>query len=122
MLFLKNPFPPDFQLIKHLLVQITDASPYGRSITTSDPFTTLGIPDISAQSSLAAGYALKHAWFQKWAVHRRLRPEVFAQRLELFRSGEIGRGGDPFDDGDFKRIFRDGAEVCACLDCTLQLL
>lgn len=91
-------------------VQTSDAVPYGDVITTSGPGPTLGIPDVSAQAALAAGYALKHAWFQKWGVHRRLRPEVYAQRLELFRCGAIGRGNS-FDDGDFKRIFRDGADV-----------
>lgn len=95
-------------------MQISDAVPYGRTLTTSDAFGTLGIPDISAQVALAAGYALKHAWYQKWAVHRRLRPEVYAQRLELFRSGMLGRpndSGNPFSDGDFRRIFREGADV-----------
>jgi hypothetical protein len=94
-------------------MQLSEAVPYANGrLTRSDPFGTLGIPDISGQVTLAASYALRHAWFQKWAVHRRLRPEAYAQRLELFRSGMIGKGEQsPFDDGDFQRLFRDGVEV-----------
>lgn len=98
----------------HAHLQTSDAIPYGREITKAGSFGSLGIPDITTQVTVASGYALKHAWFQKWNVHRRLRPEVYAQRLELFRSGVLGRSngsGDPFDDGDFERIFRDGADV-----------
>ena len=73
-------------------------------ITTSDAFGSLGGPDITITSGLAAVYGLKHAWFQKWCVHRRLRPEVYAQRLELFRRGE-------FSEARFIELFGDGAEV-----------
>lgn len=93
--------------------QITNASPYANgSITTADAFGSLGGPDITIQSGLAGVYALKHAWFQKWCVHRRLRPEVYAQRLELFRLGKLGSSPDkPFDDSEFKKLFGEGAEV-----------
>ncbi len=92
---------------------ISDASPYANgSIKTADPFGSLGDPDITIQSGLAAVYALKHAWFQKWCVHRRLRPEVYAQRLELFRLGKLGNSpGKPFQDSTFKEFFGDGADV-----------
>lgn len=73
-------------------------------ITTADAFGSLGGPDITITSGLAAVYGLKHAWFQKWCVHRRLRPEVYAQRLELFRRGE-------FSEARFMELFGDGAEV-----------
>jgi len=73
-------------------------------ITNSDAFGSLGGPDITITSGLAAVYGLKHAWFQKWCVHRRLRPEVYAQRLELFR-----RGG--FSEPQFIKLFGDGAKV-----------
>lgn len=92
---------------------ISDASPYANGdICTSEPFGSLGTPDITIQSGLAGVYALKHAWFQKWAVHRRLRPEVYAQRLELFRRGVLGKSsGKQFHDGDFIKLFGEGAEV-----------
>lgn len=93
--------------------KITNASPYANgSITTSGAFGSLGGPDITIQSGLAGVYALKHAWFQKWCVHRRLRPEVYAQRLELFRLGKLGTSPDkPFKDSEFNKLFGEGAEV-----------
>ncbi|WOD41971.1 hypothetical protein [Nodosilinea sp. E11] len=90
------------------------AIPYGmnRAITTAEPFGSLGGPDITIQSGLAGVYALKHAWFQKWCVHRRLRPEVYAQRLELFRRGILGgAAGNPCNDEKFNDLFGEGAEV-----------
>lgn len=78
-------------------------------MTTADAFGSLGGPDITITSGLAAVYGLKHAWFQKWCVHRRLRPEVYAQRLELFRRGTLGDfGGDRF-----RELFGAGADVWA---------
>ncbi|WP_222426889.1 hypothetical protein [Hyella patelloides] len=92
---------------------ISNASPYANgSITTSDAFGSLGRPDITIQSGFAGVSALKHAWFQKWCVHRRLRPEVYAQRLELFRRGKLGNSpNNPFHDETFKQFFGEGAEV-----------
>ena len=92
---------------------ISDASPYANgSITTANSFGSLGEPDITIQSGFAGVYALKHAWFQKWCVHRRLRPEVYAQRLELFRLGKLGNSpGKPFQDSTFNKFFRQGADV-----------
>lgn len=92
---------------------ISNASPYANgSIKTSDAFGSLGGPDITIQSGLAGVYALKHAWFQKWLVHRRLRPEVYAQRLELFRRGELGNSPNkPFNDDTFNKFFGEGADV-----------
>lgn len=89
------------------MAAISQASPYTEAIQKSVAFGSLGGPDITVNSALAAVYGLKHAWFQKWCVHLRLRPEVYAQRLELFRRGILGK---PFDD-TFKKLFGDGAEV-----------
>ncbi|MEM9944908.1 MAG: phosphatidic acid phosphatase [Cyanobacteria bacterium P01_D01_bin.36] len=91
----------------------TKANPYANdSIPTSEAFGSLGGPDLTIQSGLAGVYGLKHAWFQKWCVHRRLRPEVYAQRLELFRRGDLGSSPHkPFNDAVFKEIFGDGADV-----------
>ena len=77
-------------------------------ITTSDAFGSLGGPDITITSGLAAVYGLKHAWFQKWCVHRRLRPEVYAQRLEIFRRANFS---GKFSKARFTELFGDGAEV-----------
>jgi hypothetical protein len=92
--------------------KVSDASPYANtSIKSSVPFGSLGGPDLSLQSGIAGLYALKHAWFQKWCVHRRLRPEVYAQRLELFRRGELGSPSDPLNDPTFNQFFGEGADV-----------
>lgn len=92
---------------------ITKASPYANgNISTAEAFGSLGAPDITIQSGLAGVYGLKHAWFQKWAVHRRLRPEVYAQRLELFRRGVLGNSPNkPFNDKLFIQLFGKGADV-----------
>ncbi|MGF1460327.1 MAG: hypothetical protein ACFBSG_15040 [Leptolyngbyaceae cyanobacterium] len=89
------------------------ANPYGNgNITTAEAFGSLGGPDVAVQSGLAGVYALKHAWFQKWCVHRRLRPEVYAQRLELFRRGILGGAPDsPLNNDKFNHLFGEGAEV-----------
>ena len=93
------------------------AVPYGRDITTAVPFGSLGGPDISIQAGLAGVYALKHAWFQKWCVHRRLRPEVYAQRLELFRRGILGGHTDtPCNNEKFNDLFGEGADVWRCTE------
>lgn len=91
----------------------TCASPYvNGSITTAEPFGSLGGPDVTVQPALAGVYALKHAWFQKWCVHRRLRPEVYAHRLELFRRGLLGADSeDPLNDPLFSQLFGEGAEI-----------
>ena len=88
-------------------------SPYANGeITTSEAFGSFGGPDITIQSGLAGVYGLKHAWFQKWCVHRRLRPEVYAQRLELFRRCKLGNSpNNPLNNEKFNDLFGDGAEV-----------
>ncbi len=94
--------------------KLSEAVPYGkgRAITNSYAFGSLGGPDITIQSGLAGVYALKHAWFQKWCVHRRLRPEVYAQRLELFRRGILGGAhANPCYDEKFSDLFGEGAQV-----------
>ncbi|WP_041661555.1 phosphatase PAP2 family protein [Acaryochloris marina] len=93
--------------------EISEASPYANGdIRSSEPFGSLGGPDVTIQPALAAVYALKHAWFQKWCVHRRLRPEVYAQRLELFRRGLLEpTASDPLNNGLFNQLFGAGADV-----------
>ena len=42
---------------------------------TQESFATYGTPDIIYLISVAAEVALRTAWYQKWVVHRRTRPE-----------------------------------------------
>lgn len=44
-------------------------------------FTTLGGPDVLDLVAKAGNLSLSGAWYQKWLVHRRLRPEVYGGRL-----------------------------------------
>ncbi len=52
-----------------------DGNPYQASATQMG-FGTFGPPHIQALVCEVATRALKAVWFQKWLVHRRLRPEV----------------------------------------------
>lgn len=57
--------------------------PAGMSGALADiGFTTFGAPWISVFVCEAASRALKHQWYQKWLVHRRLRPEEFGGHVE----------------------------------------
>src|SRR5262249_36868223 len=55
-------------------------NPY-RSSRTQISFGTLGNPFVASVLCGVATRALKAVWYQKWFVHRRLRPEAFAGRV-----------------------------------------
>jgi hypothetical protein len=55
-------------------------NPYKTS-RTQIGFGTLGDPYIASVLCTVAKPALKAVWYQKWFVHRRLRPEAFAGRI-----------------------------------------
>jgi hypothetical protein len=57
-----------------------DGNPYTNN-PTQDGFGTFGGPHIATILCEVATRALKAVWFQKWFVHRRLRPEVHAARV-----------------------------------------
>jgi hypothetical protein len=50
-------------------------------------FGTWGLPFIKTMLREVATRALKAVWFQKWFVHRRLRPEEFGGRVHVHKSG-----------------------------------
>lgn len=56
---------------------LDDANPY-KTIGNQGAFVTFGGPMILDLVARAAVEALKAAWYQKWLVHRRLRPEAYA--------------------------------------------
>lgn len=56
-------------------------NPY-RGSATQDGFGTFGGPHIATMLCEVATRALKAVWNQKWFVHRRLRPEAFAGRVD----------------------------------------
>jgi hypothetical protein len=70
-----------FLILAGLGAPFDDGNPYvGNS--TQDGFGTFGGPHIAALLCEVATRALKAVWFQKWFVHRRLRPEVHAERVD----------------------------------------
>ncbi len=62
------------------------ANPY-RGYARQGSFITFGGPDILGMVAQVAGYALKAAWFQKWLVHRRVRPEAFGGSVQSVVGG-----------------------------------
>jgi hypothetical protein len=56
-------------------------------------FGTFGGPSAITIVSEPATRALKNEWYQKWLVHRKLRPEEFGGRVEVAR---LGRKSYPF--------------------------
>jgi membrane-associated phospholipid phosphatase len=60
--------------------------PPGGSLT-QEGFGTLGDPNILALIGEVTTRALKAAWFQKWFVHRRMRPEEFGALIEKRLNG-----------------------------------
>src|ERR1043166_4181711 len=57
-------------------VAFNPANPYLTS-RTQEGFGTFGAPAYAAATAEIATAALKAVWYQKWVVHRRLRPEAF---------------------------------------------
>jgi len=62
-------------------------NPYERSHNQTG-FGTFGGPHILSLVTEVATRALKAVWFQKWGVHRRLRPEAFGGRIDVLKRGE----------------------------------
>lgn len=57
---------------------------------TQAGFGTFGGPHILSLVTEVATRALKAVWYQKWAVHRRLRPEAYGGLVHLTLVGEKG--------------------------------
>lgn len=61
-------------------------NPY-RNVTNQAAFTSFGPPDVFDMVTRVATQALRTAWYQKWMVHRRLRPEVYGGRVDVHVEG-----------------------------------
>ena len=61
-------------------------NPYVGS-SNQEGFGTFGPPHILSLVCEVATRALKAVWWQKWGVHRRLRPEEFGGRVQQVRNG-----------------------------------
>ena len=65
--------------------QLDPGNPYPSE--TENGFGTFGGPHILSLVTEVATRALKAVWFQKWFVHRRLRPEAFGGRIHNHMTG-----------------------------------
>ncbi len=80
--------------------------PAGMSGSIADiGFGTFGAPWIATLVCEPATRALKHQWYQKWLVHRRLRPEEFGGHVEAQR---LAVAGYPFHADLFGSAVLDG--------------
>jgi hypothetical protein len=66
-------------------------NPYRKS-RNQGGFVTFGDAHVFDLVTKAARVGLEGAWFHKWLVHRRLRPEVFAGRIENQLNGSAAYG------------------------------
>ena len=69
-----------FLCLAGLGVPFDSGNPYNNSATQAG-FGTFGGPHIATLLCEVSTRALKSVWNQKWFIHRRLRPEVFAARI-----------------------------------------
>jgi hypothetical protein len=67
-------------------VPLNPGNPYLKS-RNQIGFGTLGGPAIATAVAEIAASALKAVWYQKWLVHRRLRPEAYGGLVHNTRSG-----------------------------------
>lgn len=74
-----------FLVIAGLGAPFDDGNPYNNNPTQAG-FGTFGGPHIATLLCEVSTRALKAVWYQKWFVHRRLRPEAFAGRIEYNRT------------------------------------
>jgi hypothetical protein len=85
-------FPYQAALIAALILlsygteALDDANPYKGSSNQSG-FITFGAPHLLDLIARVSNHALKAAWYQKWSVHRRLRPEEFGGRIHNHVTG-----------------------------------
>lgn len=63
------------------------ANPYLALARRQAGFVTFGGPHVLDLVARVSQAVLKAAWFEKWCVHRRLRPEEFAGRMQVHKEG-----------------------------------
>jgi hypothetical protein len=67
-------------------VPVNAGNPYKTSRNQSG-FATFGFPHVQGMLGLASICALRAVWYQKWFVHRTVRPEEFGGRVHFALSG-----------------------------------
>lgn len=88
-------------------VAVHDGEVVARYYRNQRAFGTLGAPHIAALVSGVTRPALAAAWFQKWFVHRRLRPEAFGGRVQnsLIGAAEYPIHSDALNAAVLERVF-----------------
>ena len=67
--------------------RVNPGNPYINS-TTQLGFATFGAPHVLSLLGEVATRALRYVWYQKWFVHRRLRPEDYGGLVHLTATGQ----------------------------------
>ncbi len=82
------------------------ANPYLNN-PTQESFVTYYLPDVVTLISMAAEYGLRAAWYQKWLVHRRLRPEFAGFLVNQQKTGtqDFGLHADVINSTALTNIF-----------------
>ncbi|MCU1257866.1 MAG: phosphoesterase, PA-phosphatase related, partial [Bryobacterales bacterium] len=86
-LILFTPAASSNSLIGGLNAPFNPGNPYAGSANQTG-FGTFGPPHITGTLGEAATRALRAVWYQKWFVHRRLRPEEFGGRIHQMLAGK----------------------------------
>lgn len=75
------------QMLAALGAPLNPANPYAKSKTEAG-FVTFGTPHLLALLGEVSSRALKAVWYEKWYVHRVIRPEEFGGRIHLNLTGQ----------------------------------
>ena len=67
---------------------VGDSSGFSGAAAVSEGLATFGPPQILTVLWAVSGTAAQNQWFQKWNVHRRLRPETFGGRIHNTLTGK----------------------------------
>lgn len=67
---------------------VDGGNPYYDGISNQDPFVSLGAPFAVDLVTRVANIAFTGAWFQKWRIHRFLRPEAYGGRVHFHINGQ----------------------------------
>ena len=106
MLIIAQPPDPSDELTGGGLgVPLNSGNPYLRSLN-QEGFGTFGGPGIATAVAEIATRALKAVWYQKWVVHRRLRPEAYGGLVHntIAKSAKYPLHGDVLNSQALNRI------------------
>ncbi|MGA1369235.1 MAG: vanadium-dependent haloperoxidase [Blastocatellia bacterium] len=81
-----QPFLNAALILLGLRAPVDENNPYVNS-GSQIGFATFGPPHLLSLVTAVAGCALRTVWYQKWFVHRRLRPEEFGARVHNHLTG-----------------------------------